>query len=185
MLGHRRKLQRAIANLEGEASEKRAPLVAVVAAAPAAQHPPDTAEHRQVTVMFSDLVGSTALSTRMDQEDLREIISAYQECVAQTVGRFGGFIAKYMGDGVLIYFGYPHAFQVAAEQKPKPQTVALAAEDAEFARNACTGRAKTRRPMDSISSTTRHSRRARPTSRQSFARCRPPMRILSYCVPIR
>jgi len=69
LLGHRRKLQRAIANLEGEASEKRAPLVAVVAAAPAAQHPPDTAEHRQVTVMFSDLVGSTALSTRMDPED--------------------------------------------------------------------------------------------------------------------
>ena len=66
LLGHRRKLQRAIANLEGEASEKRAPLVAVVAAAPAAQHPPDTAERRQVTVMFSDLVGSTALSTRMD-----------------------------------------------------------------------------------------------------------------------
>ncbi len=88
LLGHRRKLQRAIANLEGEASEKRAPLVAVVAAAPAAQHPPDTAERRQVTVMFSDLVGSTALSTRMDPEDLREIISAYQKCVAETVSRF-------------------------------------------------------------------------------------------------
>ena len=61
----------------------------------------DTAERRQVTVMFSDLVGSTALSARMDPEDLREVISAYQKCVAETVRRFGGFVAKYMGDGVL------------------------------------------------------------------------------------
>ena len=65
------------------------------------------AERRQVTVMFSDLVGSTALSTRMDPEDLREVISAYQKSVMETVQRFGGFVAKYMGDGVLVYFGYP------------------------------------------------------------------------------
>jgi class 3 adenylate cyclase len=58
------------------------------------------------TVMFSDLVGSTAPSARMGPEDLREVISAYQKCVAETVQRFGGFVAKYMGDGVLIYFGY-------------------------------------------------------------------------------
>jgi class 3 adenylate cyclase len=57
--------------------------------------------------MFSDLVGSTALSARMDPEDLREVISAYQKSVAETVQRFGGFVAKYMGDGVLVYFGYP------------------------------------------------------------------------------
>jgi class 3 adenylate cyclase len=63
-------------------------------------------ERRQVTVMFSDLVGSTALSARIDPEDLREVISAYQKCVAETVQRFGGFVAKYMGDGVLVYFGY-------------------------------------------------------------------------------
>jgi class 3 adenylate cyclase len=73
--------------------------------------PKDTAERRQVTVVFSDLVGSTALSTRMDPEDLREVISAYQTCVADTVRRFGGFVAKYMGDGVLVYFGYPHAHE--------------------------------------------------------------------------
>ena len=66
--------------------------------------PQDTAERRQVTVMFSDLVGSTALSARMDPEDLREVISAYQKCVAETVQRFGGFVAKYMGDGVLGLF---------------------------------------------------------------------------------
>jgi class 3 adenylate cyclase len=66
--------------------------------------------------MFSDLVGSTALSARMDPEDLREVISTYQKCVAQTVQRFGGFVAKYMGDGVLIYFGYPQAHEDDAER---------------------------------------------------------------------
>ena len=76
----------------------------------------DSAERRQVTVMFSDLVGSTALSTRMDPEDLREVISAYQKCVAETVGRFGGFVAKYMGDGVLVYFGYPQAHEDDADR---------------------------------------------------------------------
>src|SRR6476660_1057537 len=74
------------------------------------------AERRQVTVMFSDLVGSTALSARMDPEDLREVISAYQKCVAQTVQRFGGSVAKYMGDGVLVYFGYPQAHEDDAER---------------------------------------------------------------------
>ena len=78
--------------------------------------PQDTAERRQVTVMFSDLVGSTALSARMDPEDLREVISAYQKCVAETVRRFGGFVAKYMGDGVLVYFGYPQAHEDDAER---------------------------------------------------------------------
>jgi predicted ATPase/class 3 adenylate cyclase len=66
--------------------------------------------------MFSDLVGSTALSARMDPEDLREVISAYQKCVAVTVQRFGGFVAKYMGDGVLVYFGYPLAHEDDVER---------------------------------------------------------------------
>jgi class 3 adenylate cyclase len=66
--------------------------------------------------MFSDLVGSTALSARMDPEDLREVISSYQKCVAETVQRCGGFVAKYMGDGVLIYFGYPQAHEDDAER---------------------------------------------------------------------
>src|SRR6202035_1442424 len=105
--GHRRKLLDAIATLLDDASGK-APSVDVVPASGAPRpHPEDRAERRQVTVMFSDLVGSTALSARMDPEDLREVISAYQKCVAETVQRFGGFVAKYMGDGVLIYFGYP------------------------------------------------------------------------------
>ena len=66
--------------------------------------------------MFSDLVGSTALSGRTDPEDLREVISAYQKCVAETVRRFGGFVAKYMGDSVLVYFGYPQAHEDDAER---------------------------------------------------------------------
>ena len=78
--------------------------------------PQEVAERRQVTVMFSDLVGSTALSARMDPEDLREVISAYQKCVAEAMRRFGGFVAKYMGDGVLVYFGYPQAHEDDAEQ---------------------------------------------------------------------
>jgi Adenylate and Guanylate cyclase catalytic domain len=67
------------------------------------------AERRQLTVMFCDLVGSTALSSRLDPEDLREVIGTYHRCVAETIGGFEGFVAKYMGDGVLVYFGYPQA----------------------------------------------------------------------------
>src|SRR5262245_24138858 len=108
-LGHRRKLLAAIAELANEP----------VPPAPEAEPDPasqDTAERRQVTVMFADLVGSTALSTRMDPEDLREIISAYQKCVVDTVHRFDGFVARYMGDGVLAYFGYPQAHEDDAER---------------------------------------------------------------------
>ena len=111
-LGHRRKLLRAIVELNRVENDAAKPISAT--AAPVAPH--DMAERRQVTVMFSDLVGSTALSARMDPEDLREVISAYQKCVAETVQRFGGFVAKYMGDGVLIYFGYPQAHEDDAER---------------------------------------------------------------------
>jgi class 3 adenylate cyclase len=102
-LGHRRLLLRAIAELDGV--ERRAPTHTAAATATVIPEQRDAAERRQVTVMFSDLVGSTAPSARMDPEDLREVISAYQKCVAETVQRFGGFVAKYMGDGVLVYFG--------------------------------------------------------------------------------
>jgi hypothetical protein len=97
-IGHRRKLLDAIALLRAETTAK-APTPEAPSAAPKPTQ--DTAERRQVTVMFSDLVGSTALSGRMDPEDLREVISTYQKCVAETVRRFGGFVAKYLGDGVL------------------------------------------------------------------------------------
>src|SRR5262249_40126881 len=100
-VGHRRKLLDAIAALRAEASAPTSLSAAPLATDKATK---DTAERRQITVMFSDLVGSTALSARMDPEDLREVISAYQRCVAETVRRFGGFVARYLGDGVLIYF---------------------------------------------------------------------------------
>ena len=112
-LGHRRKLLDAIAALRSDPNERVVPRPGPAAADAS---PRETAERRQVTVVFSDLVGSTALSGRMDPEDLREVISAYQKCVAETVGRFGGFVAKYMGDGVLIYFGYPQAHEDDAER---------------------------------------------------------------------
>ena len=115
-LGHRRKLLDAIAALRTDASGKAPSADVPTASSAPSASPEDRAERRQVTVMFSDLVGSTALSGRMDPEDLREVISAYQKCVAETIGRFGGFVAKYMGDGVLVYFGYPQAHEDDAER---------------------------------------------------------------------
>jgi class 3 adenylate cyclase/predicted ATPase len=115
-LGHRVKLLDAIAALSSDATGKASPVDAAKASSAPSARPEDRAERRQVTVMFSDLVGSTALSARIDPEDLREVISAYQRCVAETVQRFGGFVAKYMGDGVLIYFGYPQAHEDDAER---------------------------------------------------------------------
>jgi class 3 adenylate cyclase/predicted ATPase len=108
VLGDRRKMLRAIGELDAAS-----PAAPATSTRPVSQ---DAAERRQVTVMFSDLVGSTALSARMDPEDLREVISAYQKCVAETVRSHGGFVAKYMGDGVLVYFGYPHAHEDDAER---------------------------------------------------------------------
>jgi len=113
-VGHRRKLLRAIANLKD--ADLRASAVPGAPAAPAGLRLLDAAERRQVTVMFADLVGSTALSTRMDPEDLRALLLAYETRVAETVHRFDGFVAKYMGDGVLAYFGYPCAHEDDAER---------------------------------------------------------------------
>ncbi len=117
LLGHRRIMLATISKLTG--AEPSAPEVE--------PKPQETAERRQVTVMFSDLVGSTALSARMDPEDLREVISAYQKCVAETVQRFGGFVAKYMGDGVLVYFGYPQAHEDDAERAVRAGLALVAA----------------------------------------------------------
>jgi len=115
-VGHRRILLEAIAALHADTSSKPpSEDVATTSTAPSVS-PGNGAERRQVTVMFCDLVGSTSLSTSMDPEDLREVISAYQNCVAETVRRFGGFVAKYLGDGVLVYFGYPQAHEDDAEQ---------------------------------------------------------------------
>jgi class 3 adenylate cyclase len=115
-LGHRKRLLKAIASLGATAALGPAPAQSPTAQAIAPPTPETAGERRHVTVMFSDLVGSTALSARIDPEDLREVISAYQKCVAETVQRFGGFVAKYMGDGVLVYFGYPQAHEDDAER---------------------------------------------------------------------
>jgi class 3 adenylate cyclase/predicted ATPase len=113
IVGHRRKLLDAIAALRAAANAKAKSSTSL---APIDSFAKESAERRQVTVMFSDLVGSTALSVRMDPEDLREVISTYQKCVAETVRRFDGLVARYMGDGVLIYFGYPRAHEDDAER---------------------------------------------------------------------
>ena len=116
LVGHRRKLLDAIAALRTDAGAKAPSTdVANTSSAPTISLE-DHAERRQITVMFSDLVGSTALSARMDPEDLRELISAYHKCVAEAVRRFGGFVAQYLGDGVLVYFGYPEAHEDDAER---------------------------------------------------------------------
>ena len=109
-IGHRRKLLDAIAVLGASA-----PTAAVSAAVAGASAPAD-AERRQLTVMFCDLVGSTALSARLDPEDLREVIATYHRAVADVVRSLDGFVAKYMGDGVLVYFGYPRAHEDDAER---------------------------------------------------------------------
>src|SRR5499425_2109468 len=109
-IGHRRKLLEAIAALGASA-----PTAAVRAAVSDASAPAD-AERRQLSVMFGDLVGSTALSARLDPEDLRAVIGAYHRCVTAVIERGGGFVAKYMGDGVLAYFGYPRADEHDAER---------------------------------------------------------------------
>ena len=110
LLGHRRRMLRAIRDLGGAASA----IPQVATAAPAV--PQDSAERRQLTVMFCDLVGSTALSGKLDPEDLRGIIGTYHRCCTDLIERNGGFVAKYMGDGVLAYFGYPQAHEHEAER---------------------------------------------------------------------
>ena len=108
VLGDRRKILRAIRELGGETS-------ASPGTSAATEPKRSDAERRQLTVMFCDLVGSTALSTKLDPEDLRTIIRAYHRCCAMLVERNGGYVAKYMGDGVLAYFGYPQAHENDAE----------------------------------------------------------------------
>jgi class 3 adenylate cyclase len=111
-VGHRRQLLEAIATLRPNDAPSRPP-----ATPPAnAGSPETTAERRPLSVMFCDLIGSTALSARLDPEDLRQVIRTYQACVATTIHRFDGFIARYVGDGVLIYFGWPEARETDAER---------------------------------------------------------------------
>jgi class 3 adenylate cyclase/predicted ATPase len=115
LLGHRKRLLKAIAGLGG-ADRELAPSQPTAKIEP---KPHDTAERRQLTVMFCDLVGSTAISARLDPEDMRGVIAAYQKCCASLIEQGGGFVAKFMGDGVLTYFGYPQAHEHDAENAVK------------------------------------------------------------------
>ena len=110
IVGHRRKLLDAIAAFQKQTSAVEIP------AKRRTVFTEHHAERRQVTVMFSELVGSAALSTRMDPEDFGEVVSAYHKCIAETVRRFGGFVAAYTGDGVIAYLGYPEAHEDDAER---------------------------------------------------------------------
>jgi class 3 adenylate cyclase len=113
-VGDRRTLLAAIAALASPTSSE--PIGPQSSPALSIKAPEVSAERRPITVMFCDLVGSTALASRLDPEDLREVIGAYHHCVAETVARFDGFVAKYMGDGVMVYFGYPQAHEDDAER---------------------------------------------------------------------
>src|SRR5215469_18168850 len=117
-IGHRRRLLHAIATFGSNLPPSAAP-----AAAPGESA--QVGERRQLTVMFCDLVGSTALASRLDPEDLREVIGAYQKCVADVIDRFDGFVAKYLGDGVLAYFGYPQAHEDDAERAVRASLAAV------------------------------------------------------------
>ena len=122
-IGHRRKLLTAIAALR-EAPAMSAP----VSETSIPPRPADSAaEWRLLTILFCDLVGSTEIATRLDPEDLREVIAVYQRCVAEVLKRFGGFVAKYMGDGILAYFGYPQAHEEDAEQAVRAALAIVAA----------------------------------------------------------
>ena len=105
-VGHRRTLLNAIAALRGTATNEITPTIVNS----------NVAERRQITVMFSDLVDSTALAARLDPEDLTDVLSAYRNCVSRVMSRFEGFSAQYLGDGVVVYFGYPEAHEDDAER---------------------------------------------------------------------
>jgi len=115
-VGHRRKLLAAIAALGSKPAADGARTTIAGPANTPAGSVSSSAERRQLSVMFCDLVGSTELSSRLDPEDLREVIAAYHRAVADVVRTFDGFVAKYMGDGVLVYLGYPHAHEDDAER---------------------------------------------------------------------
>jgi class 3 adenylate cyclase len=115
-VGHRRTIISAIEELNASSEVRTDAAKPVSTQIPVAAAPPDAAERRQLTVMFSDLVGSTALSARLDPEDMREVIRAYQEVCSGAIARYDGFVAKFMGDGVLAYFGFPRAHEEDAER---------------------------------------------------------------------
>jgi class 3 adenylate cyclase/predicted ATPase len=128
-VGHRRRLLEAIAALRTDGVSAGDPIQLSLSAGPADRDrsSESTAERRQLSVMFCDLVGSTELSARLDPEDLGAVIRTYQTRVGAVVAQFGGFIARYVGDGVLIYFGWPEAREADAERAVRAALAVMAA----------------------------------------------------------
>ncbi|UWU79116.1 hypothetical protein N2603_11850 [Bradyrhizobium huanghuaihaiense] len=126
-IGHRRKLLAAIAALRAGSMSATTPVTAAPTAVSEKSAPAPEAERRQLTVMFVDLVDSTALAARLDPEEMAELLRAYQSAVAAAIARFEGHVAKYMGDGVLAYFGYPRAHEDEAERAVRAGLAAVAA----------------------------------------------------------
>ncbi len=109
-LGHRKKLLKAIAELNG--SQAPAPTAQPIQASPPTRESISAeAERRQLTVMFCDLVGSTALAERLDPEELRDLMQAYQRACGEVIARYDGHVAQYLGDGLMVYFGWPQAHE--------------------------------------------------------------------------
>src|SRR6201994_1187609 len=145
LVRHRRRLLEAIAALCPNAMPAEAPARVSPSAPPDLTGLPRAsetiAERRPLSVMFCDLIGSTALSARLDPEDLREVIRSYQACVAATIQQFNGFIARYVGDGVLIYFGWPEAHETDAERAVRAGlAVAAAVSEAQVGGEPLQGR---------------------------------------------
>src|SRR5262249_46374048 len=127
LVGHRLQLLKAVGAFRPEPTPAAGPPAVPAALRDDHRSPGTGAERRHLTVMFCDLVGSTALGARLDVEDLHEIIGAYHECVAAVIDRYDGFVAKYMGDGVLVYFGYPRAHEDDAERAVRSGLTLIAA----------------------------------------------------------
>jgi class 3 adenylate cyclase/tetratricopeptide (TPR) repeat protein len=123
-VGHRRQLLEAIVALRTNTARTRSPMSSLSDIDRSSE---SAAERRQLSVMFCDMAGFTALSARLDPEDLSAVIRSYQSCVATEIGRFGGFIARYVGDGVLIYFGWPEAREADAERTVRAALAVIAA----------------------------------------------------------
>jgi class 3 adenylate cyclase len=130
-LGHRRRLLNAIAELRIDYRSTNDLVLASTDPTDGLNSAETTAERRPLTVMFCDLVGSTTLSSRLDPEDLREVIRTYQACAATTIQSFDGFIARYVGDGILTYFGWPEARETDAERAVRAGLAVAAAVGAE------------------------------------------------------
>src|SRR5215831_13693584 len=129
-LGHRKVLLAAIAELKELALSDARTATSVQGLQPGLPSPTDPAERRLVSILFCDLVGSTALARRLDPEDMRVLLRSYQDRVAGAVTRYGGHVAQYLGDGVMAFFGWPRAYEDQAERAVRAGLEALAAVQA-------------------------------------------------------